>query len=67
MRTIAIYASAARCTQRASDCYEVNRVRVVPRYAVTVGYLKARRGGTVIGKTHEERGIVIRVHAVQLL
>ena len=29
-RTIAIYASAARCTQRASDCYEVNRVRVVP-------------------------------------
>ncbi len=40
---------------------------VVPRYAVTVGSLKARRGGTVIGKTHEERGIVIRVHAVQLL
>ena len=40
---------------------------VVPRYAVTVGSLKARRGGTVIGKTHEDRGIVIRVHAVQLL
>ena len=40
---------------------------VVPRYAVTVGSLNARRGGTVIGKTHEERGIVIRVHAVQLL
>ena len=38
-----------------------------PRYAVTVGSLKARRGGTVIWKTHEERGIVIRVHAVQLL
>ncbi len=29
---------------------------VVPRYAVTVGSLKARRGGTVIGKTREERG-----------
>ena len=29
---------------------------VVPRYAVTVDSLKARRGGTVIGKTHEERG-----------
>ena len=29
---------------------------VVPRYAVTVGSLKARRGGTVIGKTLEERG-----------
>ncbi len=33
---------------------------VVPRYAVTVGSLKVRRGGTVIGKTHEERGIVVR-------
>ena len=29
---------------------------VVPRYAVTVGSLKARRGGTVIGKTREKRG-----------
>ena len=29
---------------------------VVPRYAVTVGSLKAHRGGTVIGKTREERG-----------
>ncbi len=29
---------------------------VVPRYAVTVGSLKVRRGGTVIGKTREERG-----------
>ena len=29
---------------------------VVPRYAVTVGSLKTRRGGTVIGKTREERG-----------
>ena len=29
---------------------------VVPRYAVTVGSLKAHRGGTVIGKTLEERG-----------
>ena len=29
---------------------------VVPRYAVTVGSLKARRVGTVIGKTREERG-----------
>ena len=37
---------------------------VVPRYAVTVGSLKVRRGGTVIGKTHEERGIVVRVHAL---
>ena len=32
---------------------------VVPRYAVTVGSLKARRGGTVIGKTREERGSFI--------
>ena len=54
-RTIAIYASAARCTQRASDCYEVNRVRVVPRYAVTVGSLKARRGGTPKSK-HMRKG-----------
>ena len=29
---------------------------VVPRYAVTVGSLNARRGGTVIGKTREEGG-----------
>ena len=29
---------------------------VVPRYAVTVGSLKPRIGGTVIGKTREERG-----------
>ena len=29
---------------------------VVPRYAVTVGSLKAHREGTVIGKTREERG-----------
>ena len=42
--TIPIYASAARCTQRASDCYEVNRVRVVPRYAVTVGSLLRGNG-----------------------
>ena len=33
---------------------------VVPRYAVTVGSLKARRGGTVIGKTREERGSCIK-------
>jgi len=29
-RIAPIYASAARCKQRASDCYEVNRVRVSP-------------------------------------
>ncbi len=40
---------------------------VVPRYAVTVGSLKARRGGTVIGKTREERGIVFRILNIQLL
>ena len=33
---------------------------VVPRYAVTVGSLKERRGGTVIGKTREERGSCIK-------
>ena len=33
---------------------------VVPRYAVTVGSLKVRRGGTVIGKTREERGYNIQ-------
>ena len=32
-RIAPIYASAARCKQRASDCYEVNRVRVSPRGA----------------------------------
>ena len=31
----------------------MSRPSVVPRYAVTVGSLQ---GGTVIGKTHEERG-----------
>ena len=31
---------AVRCLQRTSDCYEVNRVSVVPRYAVDVGSLK---------------------------
>ena len=37
---------------------------VVPRYAVTVGSLKARRGGTVIGKTREERGplSILNIH-----
>ncbi len=33
---------------------------VVPRYAVTVGSLKVRRGGTVMGKTREESGHNIR-------
>ena len=42
---IANSTSAARCSQRASDCYEVNRVRVVPRYADAVGSLLRGNGG----------------------
>ena len=60
--------SAVRCSQRTSDCYEVNRVSVVPRYAVAVGSLKhsaegERRygrdalnnpsGGRVVAKANE--------------
>gem|GEM_PF-1630006 len=37
--------SAVRCSQRTSDCYEVNRVSVVPRYAVAVGSLKLVQRG----------------------
>ena len=37
--------SAVRCSQRTSDCYEVNRVSVVPRYAVVVGSLKQSAEG----------------------
>ena len=37
--------SAVRCSQRTSDCYEVNRVSVVPRCAVAVGSLKLVQGG----------------------
>ena len=48
--------SAVRCLQRTSDCYEVNRVSVVPRYAVAVGSLKECRGGTAVGETREEGG-----------
>ena len=36
---------AVRCSQRTSDCYEVNRVSVVPRYAVAVGSLKFMQRG----------------------
>ena len=39
---------------------------VVPRYAVTVGSLKARRGGTVIGKTREERGNCILLNLIEI-
>ena len=59
---------AVRCLQRTSDCYEVNRVSVVPRNAVVVGSLKhsaegERRygrdalnnpsGGRVVAKANE--------------
>ena len=37
--------SAVRCSQRTSDCYEVNRVSVVPRYADAVGSLKLVQRG----------------------
>ena len=37
--------SAVRCSQRTSDCYEVNRVSVVPRYAVDVGSPKQSAEG----------------------
>ena len=42
---IANSSSAVRCSQRTSDCYEVNRVSVVPRYAVAVGSLKLVQWG----------------------
>ena len=44
--------SAVRCSQRTSDCYAVNRVSVVPRYAVAVGSLKlVQRGNGGMGAT----------------
>ena len=46
--------SAVRCSQRTSDCYEVNRVSVVPRYAVAVGSLKlVQRGNGDMGATRK--------------
>ena len=42
--------SAVRCSQRTSDCYEVNRVSVAPRGADVVGSLKVCRGGTAVGR-----------------
>ena len=44
--------SAVRCLQRTSDCYEVNRVSVVPRNAVAVGSLEfMQRGNGDTGAT----------------
>ncbi len=37
--------SAVRCSQRTSDCYEVNRVSVAPRRADAVGSLKFMQRG----------------------
>ena len=56
--------SAVRCSQRTSDCYEVNRVSVAPREADAVGSLKVCRGGTAVGETREEGGVLIKVLAV---